>query len=45
MNSLKNCYVEVDAVITSFNQKTMISEAVASLKKSNYKTKTYYYSR
>ena len=39
MNSLKNCYVEVDAVITSFNQKTMISEAVASLKSQTIKPK------
>lgn len=39
MNILKKCYVEVDAVITSFNQKTMISEAVASLKSQTIKPK------
>ena len=32
MSNSKNIHLEVDAVITSFNQKTMISDAVDSLK-------------
>ena len=39
MSNSKNIHLEVDAVITSFNQKTMISEAVDSLKSQSIKPK------
>ena len=39
MSNSKNIHLEVDAVITSFNQKVMISEAVDSLKSQTLKPK------